>query len=116
MIYSLNVTRLYQETSLNKHGLTLYLLALNVWSLPCSLTRKLTRPFSYNACLRFLPNIPKGIQLEIGDLANEIGILLGQETADKQSLKSEFRFGFSHGVDLTEAQVIAVNITAMLFD
>lgn len=44
----------------------------------------------------------KGIQLEIGDLANEIGILLGQETADKQSLKSEFRFGFSHGVDLTE--------------
>ena len=43
----------------------------------------------------------KGILLEAGDLANEIGILLGQEAADKQLLINEFRFGFSHGVDLT---------------
>ena len=44
----------------------------------------------------------KGISLEIADLANEIGLMLGQATTDKKSLIQEFNYGFSHGVDLAE--------------
>lgn len=49
---------------------------------------------------RPLPEQP----LEIGDLANAIGIILGNCVADKNSLLRDFEMGFRHGVRLTRTE------------
>lgn len=41
-----------------------------------------------------------GQPLEIADLANEIGLLLGRAISDKAALERDFLRGFAHGVDL----------------
>ena len=46
-----------------------------------------------------------GQPLEIADLANEIGLLLGRAISDKAALERDFKQGFAHGVDLTRREV-----------
>ena len=41
-----------------------------------------------------------GQPLEIADLANAIGLLLGRAISDKAALERDFQRGFAHGVDL----------------
>lgn len=41
-----------------------------------------------------------GQPLEIADLANEIGLLLGRTISNKAVLEKDFQQGFAHGVDL----------------
>jgi hypothetical protein len=44
----------------------------------------------------------KGTEInEIGDLANEIGIILGEKCTDKKELINQFISGFKHGVNNT---------------
>lgn len=43
--------------------------------------------------------------LEIADLANEIGLLLGRIISDKVALERDFQQGFSHGVDLAYREI-----------
>ena len=46
-----------------------------------------------------------GHPLEIADLANEIGLLLGRVISNKAVLERDFQQGFSHGVDLAHHEV-----------
>nr|WP_321238638.1 hypothetical protein [uncultured Tolumonas sp.] len=46
-----------------------------------------------------------GQPLEIADLANEIGLLLGRAIKDKAVLERDFKQGFVHGVDLAHREV-----------
>lgn len=48
-----------------------------------------------------------GQPLEIADLANEIGLLLGRAINDKAVLERDFQQGFVHGVDLARREVHA---------
>jgi hypothetical protein len=43
--------------------------------------------------------------LEIADLANEIGLLLGRVISNKAVLERDFQQGFSHGVDLAYCEI-----------
>lgn len=36
------------------------------------------------------------------DIANELGIILGEQCTDKENLIREFVMGFEHGVELSE--------------
>jgi hypothetical protein len=47
-----------------------------------------------------------GQPLEIADLANEIGLLLGRAISDKAALERDFQRGFAHGVDLARREEI----------
>jgi hypothetical protein len=48
--------------------------------------------------------LDREIALEPGDLANEIGILLGKVVTDKAALIQEFNHGFAHGVELSASK------------
>lgn len=43
--------------------------------------------------------------LEIADLANEIGLLLGRVISNKTILERDFQQGFLHGVDLAYREI-----------
>ena len=45
-----------------------------------------------------------GQPLEIADLANEIGLLLGRVISNKAVLERDFQNGFTHGVDLAHRE------------
>ncbi|WP_316678537.1 hypothetical protein [uncultured Tolumonas sp.] len=45
-----------------------------------------------------------GQPLEIADLANEIGLLLGRVISNKAVLEKDFQHGFAHGVDLAHRE------------
>ena len=45
-----------------------------------------------------------GQPLEIADLANEIGLLLGRAISDKAVLEKDFQQGFAHCVDLARRE------------
>lgn len=46
-----------------------------------------------------------GQPLEIADLANEIGLLLGRIIIDNVALERDFQQGFAHGVDLARREM-----------
>lgn len=46
-----------------------------------------------------------GQPLEVADLANEIGLLLGRVISNKAVLERDFQHGFAHGVDLAHREV-----------
>lgn len=47
-----------------------------------------------------------GQPLEIADLANAIGLLLGRVISDKAALERDFQQGFAHGVDLARREEV----------
>jgi len=65
--------------------------------------RKINHEYFINNITRTLNDYSqKNIVLEIGDLANELGLMLGKSSADKHRLVLEFIQGFKHGVDLSK--------------
>ena len=54
-----------------------------------------------------------GSDLECCDLANELGIILGGQCADKESLLRDFVSGFKHGVELSENTTVNERVSAL---
>lgn len=73
----------------------------------CQSHLMLAKHLNHQVLLRRLSSVlndysSRGIALEIGDFANELGMLLGRNLEDKQKLIHEFNHGFKHGVDLSD--------------
>lgn len=46
----------------------------------------------------------KGYDLEVGDLANEIGLMLGRSCPNTKALLSDFMRGLEHGLELSKTE------------
>ena len=58
----------------------------------------------------------KGNKLGYGDLANELGLLLGTVSPDKNRLMHDFEVGFRHGIELSEQQDAKEKVLELLDD
>lgn len=54
-----------------------------------------------------------GNALESCDQANEFGIILGEQCADRESLIRDFINGFKHGVELSENTTVDERISVL---